>query len=126
MMGNKVKDEDIVQIKALDCLRHYYPNVASAAIHIANERETTPFYGSILKKMGVKKGVPDLLFPKPQKNYHGLWIEVKTQKGRVTPEQESFIKEADNDGYFACVCFGAQSVVDTVCNYFDVPKVTVL
>lgn len=125
-MGHKVKDEDILQIKALDCLRHYYPDIARAAIHIANERDTTPFYGSILKKMGVKRGVPDLLWPKAQKHYHGLWIEAKTHKGRLSPHQADFLAEASTDGYYACVAFGAQEIVDTVCEYFSMPRVQVL
>ena len=121
-----VKDEDIVQIKALDCLRHYYPDIASAAIHIANERKTSNYEGSLLKRKGVKKGVSDLFWPKPQKTFHGLWIEVKTEKGRLSIEQSRFIYETSQDGYFACVCFGSQDVVDTVCAYFSVPIVQVL
>ncbi len=122
----KIKNEDIVQIKALDCLRHYYPDIAHSAIHIANERKTSAYYGSILKKMGVKKGVSDLFWPKPQKIFHGLWIEVKTDEGRLTIEQSRFIDEASHDGYFACVCFGSQDVVDTVCGYFGVDRAMVL
>lgn len=122
----KIKNEDIQQIKALDCLRHYYPDIASAAIHIANQRKTTALYGSLLKRMGVKAGVPDLFWPKPQKTFHGLWIEVKTEQGRISVEQAKFISKTEADGYFACVCFGAQDVVDTVCGYFGVPRVLVL
>jgi hypothetical protein len=122
----KAKDEDIVQIKALDCLRHYYPDIAAAAIHIANQRKTSALYGSLLKRMGVKKGIPDLFWPKPQENFHGLWIEVKTETGRLTIEQARFIEETSRDGYFACVCFGAQDVLDTVCAYFGLPRVIVL
>ena len=122
----KIKDEDIVQIKALDCLRHYYPDIASAAIHIANERKTSSMYGSILKKMGVKRGVPDLFWPKPKKKFHGLFIEVKTETGRLSIEQARFIEQSAHDGYFSCVCFGSQDVVDTVCAYFGLPIVKVL
>jgi hypothetical protein len=126
MMGYKLKDEEIEQIKALDCLRHYYPDIARSAIHIANERKTTPFYGSILKKMGVRKGVPDLFWPKPQDCYHGLWVELKTDKGRLSVEQSKFIFDASNDGYYASVAFGAQQLVDVVTKYFRVPAVQVL
>lgn len=125
-MGQKLKDEEILQIKALDCLRHYYPDIARSAIHIANERKTTPFYGSILKKMGVKKGVPDLLWPKARKIYHGLWVEAKTFKGKLSESQADFLTEAANDGYQAVVAFGAQEVVDVVCDYFEVKRVMVL
>ena len=122
----KTLGEDIVQIKALDCLRHYYPDIASAAIHIANERKTSNYEGSLLKRKGVKKGVSDLFWPKPQKGFHGLWVEVKTDKGRLSIEQARFIDEASHDGYFACVCFGSQDVVDTVCGYFGVERAIVL
>lgn len=122
----KGNNEQVEQIKALECLSHHYPPIASSAIHIANERKTSFAHGAILKRMGVRKGVPDLFFPKPRAGFHGLWIEVKKPGGKPTPEQRAFIDEAVQDGYAAFVASGSQAVVDTVCDYFSVDRVTVL
>jgi hypothetical protein len=114
----KLKPEQIEQITALEALRIDCPDVARAAIHIANERKTTPLNGFILQQMGVKKGVSDLFWPKPSNQYHGLFIEVKTNKGRPTPEQIKFIEEVTQDGYYGCFAYGAKDIIRHVYNYF--------
>lgn len=118
-MGYKVNAEACEQIMALDWLRYYYSDIASIAIHIANERKTSHFFGSILKKMGVKKGVSDLFFPRANNKYHGLFIEVKTLAGRPTVEQKSFIDQVNEDGYLGLFCFGHKHIIDSVCDYFS-------
>jgi len=59
-----------------------------------------------LKQEGVKRGVPDLMFPVPQGKYAGLAIEMKTRKGRVSPEQHEWIEGLRSNGWKALVCRG--------------------
>lgn len=122
----KENNEQVEQIKALECLRYHYPDIAHSIIHIANERKTSSYHGAILKRMGVKKGVSDLFVPKPRAGYHGLWIEVKKQNGVPSREQREFLDEVKSDGYAGFIAYGAQSIVDFVCDYFEVDKVKVL
>ena len=35
-------------------------------------------------------GVPDLFLPVPKKGFHGLFIEMKSQQGRVSVSQSRF------------------------------------
>ena len=35
-------------------------------------------------------GVPDLFLPVPRNNFHGLYIEMKNEKGRVSVSQSRF------------------------------------
>ena len=122
----KLKDEEIEQIKALDWIRHHHPELGKSAIHIANERSTSALYGFVLKRMGVRKGAPDLLWLKTMGKYHGLLIEVKTKVGKLSPWQKEFLEEANNDGYYADVAYGAQEVIDLFCEYFEFPKGRIL
>lgn len=122
----KLKDEEIEQIKAMDWIRHHHPALGKSAIHIANERSTSAMYGFTLQRMGVRKGAPDLLWLKPMPGYHGLLIEVKTKIGKLSKWQKEFLDEANKDGYYADVAYGAQEVIDMFCEYFGFIKGRIL
>lgn len=52
-----------------------------------------------LKAEGVRRGIPDLFLPCPTQSRHGLYIEVKTEKGVLTPEQREFRQYALENKY---------------------------
>lgn len=59
-----------------------------------------------LKAEGVKKGVSDLCLPVARNGFNGLYIEMKSDKGRATKDQNKFIDFVLNQGYSARVCHG--------------------
>lgn len=46
-------------------------------VHIPNEGKRSERYGAELKRLGMRKGFPDLFIPQSKKGYHGLFIELK-------------------------------------------------
>jgi hypothetical protein len=56
-----------------------------------------------IMKLGYKKGVPDLLIFVPKGKYHGMMMEVKTPKGRVTEHQKKWHEGLRRNDYFVCV-----------------------
>ena len=73
----------------------------------------------ILKKEGVKAGVPDLFLPAPKGNYHGLFIEMKTDVGKTSKEQKLWLSNLEEQGYKALVCRGwikAREVIEEYLN----------
>src|SRR3990167_2792043 len=48
---------------------------------------THPVIGAKMKRMGSKKGFPDIQIFHPNRRYHGLFIELKSEKGRPSLEQ---------------------------------------
>lgn len=74
--------------------------------HIPNERKCSPQQGMLLKKAGVKPGVPDLCLPVSRGRYHGLYIELKDSTGTPTMEQRWWVEQINAQGYFAEVCHG--------------------
>ena len=71
-----------------------------------------------LKKQGVKRGVPDMCLPVSRGGYHGLYIELKRQKGGVVSEtQKSWIAALNTQGYKAIVCHGAEEAIEQIRGY---------
>ena len=55
-------------------------------VHHANERVCSARTGAIFKRMGVRKGYPDLSLMEPHGGYFGLFIELK-QKRAYSPSE---------------------------------------
>ena len=71
-----------------------------------------------LKAEGVKAGVPDLCLPIPRGEHHGLFVELKKQKGSTTsPEQKAWVKALNAQGYRAEVCLGAAAAWEVIQEY---------
>ena len=72
-----------------------------------------------LKKTGLLKGCPDLFIPETCGEYHGFWIEMKTKKGKVSPEQTAVIASLKDRGYKAEICYSLEEFIEIVNNYFS-------
>jgi hypothetical protein len=72
-----------------------------------------------LKREGVRAGVPDLFWPEPRDGFHGLWIELKAAKGRLSTAQKEWIEHLNSAGYLAIVCYGLQNALEAVAAYFN-------
>ena len=71
-----------------------------------------------LKAEGLAKGFPDLLIPIVT-NKGGLFIEMKSKTGIISPEQKDWINHLNNNGYQACVCFGADNAINVIDDYLS-------
>jgi hypothetical protein len=74
--------------------------------------------------MGVKAGVSDLFLPKPCGGFHGLYIEMKSEKGgTIREEQKAFIDAVREDGYAAFVCKGFDAAHECVEAYIKEDRI---
>lgn len=75
-----------------------------------------------MKDEGVQKGVPDLMLAMPKLNsyplYFGLFIEMKSATGRLTPEQKAYIQLLSEHGYGTAVCKSFDEFKHTIEMYF--------
>ena len=94
-------------------IRSKWPEL-SMLHHIKNETTEGPRQVAVDKAGGVKKGVPDLHLPVARGRYHSLYIEMKTETGRTSPEQGWWIEHLNAEGNFAEVCHGWQSAVRVI------------
>lgn len=60
-----------------------------------------------LTAQGVKPGVPDLFIPRAAGRFHGLFIEMKREKGgKISQHQAEWIALLRREGYAAYACPG--------------------
>ena len=85
--------------------------------HIPNGGSRNIIEATKLKKMGVKAGVPDLQLIVPNGEVHGLWVELKAQKGKLQPSQQIMIQRVEAQGYMCKVCFGADEAISEIKKY---------
>ena len=75
--------------------------------HIPNGGSRNQIEAKHLKAQGVKSGVPDLCLPVARGLWHGLYIEMKRQKGgRVSDAQRRWLEDLERQGYRAEVACG--------------------
>ena len=129
-----MKDEEYYeQVCVADYLRKKYPKVLFTASASGVFGCGMPNYAKMLlaKKLvasGYRKGCCDLLILEPKTeiinssgllpcmrkviNCAGLLIEMKKKKGgTVSPEQKEFLRIAEEKGYKAIVCEGADKAI---------------
>lgn len=107
--------ETVLQINLMAWLNFKYPDVAEDTIHIANQRACSIQQGKLLKRMGVKAGVPDLFIAVPRNGFYGLWLELKEGKGKPSKSQQDFILRMNTRGYMALTAIGldaAKSIIE--------------
>lgn len=81
--------------------------------------------GARLKAEGVRAGVPDLFLAWHIERYHmvgkeiihGLFIELKTPRGRLSQPQKECIEDLEDAGYTVAVCRSTQEAIDVIEEY---------
>lgn len=75
--------------------------------------------GAMLRREGVRKGVPDWCLPVPSKGFGGLYIEFKAAKGFVRTEQYDFLQLLSEYGNMTAICRSCEEAADVVKGYLD-------
>lgn len=86
-------------------------------IHIPNEGKRSPACANMLKSMGLRKGFPDLLVLRSRGRYHGLAIEMKYDKGTLSPDQREWLTILKSEGYACVACWGADDAIRIIERY---------
>ena len=108
-------NETDLQMHVVNYIRMQYPKARFCA-SLGGIR-TSISQARKAKKTGYWAGFPDLQITEPNKWYHGLFIEIKTETGRATKNQRDWIKALNKRGYKAVICKGFQHCKDEIDNY---------
>jgi hypothetical protein len=72
-----------------------------------------------LKAEGATAGIPDLFMASARNGYHGLFIELKTEKGRVSEPQKYWIRLLAAQGFKVEVCYGWDAARVVLIEYLE-------
>ena len=87
-------------------------------MHIPNGGLRSKAEAVRFKRIGVKAGVPDLFLPVARGGFHGLWIEMKRQKGgRLSDDQKAWLDALTAEHYLAVRADGAEAACDVIFKY---------
>lgn len=102
-------------------VRARYPELCML-YHVENERRCTPQQAARRKRMGVKRGVPDLCLPVQRGGYAGLYLELKKPGGRLSESQQWWQEHLELQGYRAAVCYGWEEARKCLEKYLNLPR----
>lgn len=112
----KESEEQTAIIEWANIMQHRVPELA-LLYHVPNGGSRNVVEAKRLKAQGVKSGVPDLVLPVARGKYHGLYIELKTLRGRVSDTQKQWLDALRNQGYAAIVCRSADEAIAMIAKY---------
>lgn len=112
----KLKPEDILQIQICEWVKQLHPEIP--IIGVMNQRKCSLVYGFILKKMGLRKGASDLMFPKGNGDKPGIWLEIKTFDGKASKEQIKFRDDMRALGYEAQITYGFDEAIHIISSFY--------
>lgn len=89
---------------------HHIPNGGKRGIRTAMK----------LKLEGVEAGVHDLFLPVARWKKHGLYIEVKYGKGKLTDLQKEFKAFLIEQGYATATCYTGEEIIKVLKKYLQI------
>lgn len=105
-----------------NCVRYFwlqYPAYRYLLFAIPNGGFRNKATASRLRHEGVVAGVADLFLSLPNRDFHGLYIEMKTAKGRQQESQKLFQKAVEKHGYKYIICRSVEDFINSVSNYLQ-------
>lgn len=124
--GNKGKrkqrhDEDDYQMACVRWFEVTHPKLGMLLHHSPNGGKRDSRTGAMFKRMGTRRGFPDLALLVPSSGYHGLFIEMKTKDGRQSGSQKEYEKLLKEQGY-EYVLLKAEDAYDAVTQFENIVK----
>lgn len=72
-----------------------------------------------LKLEGVKAGVPDIFLAVPNHKHHGLFIEMKHGRNKLTDEQKAWKEKLELEKYKHAACYSCSEAIEEIKKYLE-------
>jgi VRR-NUC domain len=108
--------EDNIQAACCRWFAYEYPGIK--LIHTPNGGHRNALEAARFKRQGVTPGVPDLFLMKSANGFHGLFIEVKSETGKLSEYQKEMLAYLDSMQYKTAVIRSVDEFIKVVNEYF--------
>ena len=116
-------EESKMQQACFKWFRLQFPDLALNIFAIGNGGYRRPHEARIMKAEGVTAGVADVQLVYANSQYHGLFIEFKTAKGRQQETQKHFQRAVEAQGYKYAIVRSIDDFIELIKDYvFRTPK----
>ena len=122
------QEEHNLQCACVKWFAYQHPELQGLLFAVPNGGARSKATAGKLKAEGVVPGVADLILLVPRVHfdehnaiscYYALCIEMKTEKGRQSPEQKAWQKKVEAYGYKYVVCRSLEEFINTIENYLN-------
>ena len=110
-----IKPEQQFQLQVADFSRAHRLRM----IHVPNEGKRTDYTGNLLKRMGMYPGFSDCFFPKGNKSFKGLFVELKVKPNKPTQHQLNFIEEMIQEGYAGHIAYSIDEAINIITLFYS-------
>lgn len=104
------------------CVRWFaiaHRNLSGVLFSVPNEGKRSRSNANRMKAQGIVSGVADLVLAVARGGFHGLFIEMKSEKGRQTDNQKRFQADVEKQGYKYIICHGFDEFTAEITKYLD-------
>lgn len=112
-----LQQQTVIQWWRIACNRYHLPENVLFAVPNGGMRSVKT--AARLKAEGVRAGIPDLVLAVPRDPYHGLFIEMKQGKGRLSPAQAATLSILEQQGYATVVPYGFEAAQMAITDYLE-------
>lgn len=99
-------------------IAHYLKAKRLKFFAVANERRTSLIRGNKLKRCGVTSGVSDLIIYSPGAHHSCLFLELKTEIGKLSPSQKEFGEDVNSNPQLSyVVAYGLDEAISAIEEY---------
>jgi hypothetical protein len=107
--------ENKFQRSVAQWLNLQYPNLLWW--HTPNEGKRSKFEQWLAKILGIRAGVSDIIILHPNKQFHGIAMELKVAPNKATSAQLKFLKQAEQAGFYTCIAYNIEEVMQIISSY---------
>lgn len=112
--------EEDIQEMCVSWFNMQFPDLAMLLHHSPNGGRRTAREGARFKRMGTRAGFPDLVLFIPTNDFHALFIELKTARGRQTQTQKDWQQRVEGKGYCYRICRSFEEFMNIIKDYLKV------